>query len=80
MNRDNQYKYISQSTRVESPLQRAGVIALEIIRLILAVVFIFSGFVKAIDPLGSTYKFEDYLTAFGGFFSELTFIFTLLVH
>lgn len=74
MNRDNQYKYISQSTRVESPLQRAGVIALEIIRLILAVVFIFSGFVKAIDPLGSTYKFEDYLTAFGGFFSELTFI------
>jgi uncharacterized membrane protein YphA (DoxX/SURF4 family) len=34
-------------------------------RFVLAVVFIFSGFVKAIDPLGSFYKIGDYLTAFG---------------
>ncbi|MDR0891397.1 MAG: DoxX family protein [Mediterranea sp.] len=34
-------------------------------RFLLAAVFIFSGFVKAIDPLGSQYKIEDYLTAFG---------------
>lgn len=34
-------------------------------RFILAVVFIFSGFVKAIDPLGTQYKIQDYLDAFG---------------
>lgn len=34
-------------------------------RFFLAAAFIFSGFVKAIDPLGSEYKIQDYLTAFG---------------
>lgn len=34
-------------------------------RFLLAGVFIFSGFVKVIDPLGVQYKIEEYLTAFG---------------
>lgn len=34
-------------------------------RFLLAVLFIFSGFVKAVDPLGSFYKIQDYLVAFG---------------
>lgn len=36
-----------------------------ICRFVLAALFIFSGFVKAVDPLGSMYKIQDYLEAFG---------------
>lgn len=35
----------------------------QIARLLVSVTFIFSGFVKLIDPLGSAYKFEEYFGA-----------------
>jgi triosephosphate isomerase len=38
-------------------------IAVNIARLLLAVTFILSGFVKAVDPLGTQYKIRDYLNA-----------------
>jgi len=40
-------------------------------RTLLAATFLFSGIVKAVDPLGTTYKIEDYLKAFGGWFTDL---------
>ena len=36
-----------------------------ICRFVLAVTFIFSGYVKAIDPLGTQYKLQNYLSAVG---------------
>ncbi len=42
-----------------------------ITRTLLGVTFLFSSFVKAVDPLGTVYKIEDYLKAFGGFATDL---------
>jgi len=34
-------------------------------QLLIAVLFLFSGFVKAVDPLGTAYRIEDYLGVYG---------------
>lgn len=43
----------------------AIVLWVNVCRFLLAAAFIFSGFVKAVDPLGGQYKIQDYLVAFG---------------
>ncbi|MDR0873221.1 MAG: DoxX family membrane protein [Prevotellaceae bacterium] len=56
-------------------------IIVNLLRFIFAAVFIFSGYVKAIDPLGFTYKITEYLEKFGGFFQSfdiLAFPFAIL--
>lgn len=44
--------------------QRFIKVITEIFRIILGITFLFSGFVKAVDPYGTALKIEDYLAAF----------------
>ena len=44
-------------------------------RWVVGLVFVFSGFVKGVDPLGTTYKVQEYMTAWS--LGGLTFEFTL---
>jgi uncharacterized membrane protein YphA (DoxX/SURF4 family) len=41
-----------------------------ILRIVVGLIFIYSGYVKGIDPLGTAYKFSDYFEAFGLMFLQ----------
>lgn len=49
-------------------------------RMLVGFIFIFSGFVKGIDPMGSAYKFQDYFDAFNlNFLNEFALIFAIIL-
>lgn len=51
-----------------SKLRKKENVLLLIFRIVVGLVFIFSSFVKGVDPYGTAYRVEDYLDAYGWFF------------
>ena len=59
-------------------MKRLIYILTNVCRLLIATTFVLSGYVKAIDPLGTQYKINDYLAAacLSGFVSNWFTLFT----
>lgn len=47
------------------PASKTSKLIAELARLVVGATFVFSGFVKAVDPMGFAYKIEDYLVKLG---------------
>ena len=57
-------------------IKQKEAIWLKIVRILLACVFLYSGFTKAIDPIATSYTFDDYFTSFKmGFMHPLSLFF-----
>ena len=55
----------SSSSASNKAVSVARKVAVNVSRTIIAITFIFSGFTKAVDPIGTQYKIHDYLQAWG---------------
>lgn len=61
-------------------MEQLNKILAQLSRLIVGMVFIFSGFVKAVDPVGFVFKLQDYFTAWGiDFLHPVALILTLCI-
>lgn len=64
--------------KLKSYNKKAAPYAMTIIRVVIGIAFIFSGFTKAIDPWGTIYKLEEYIQLFGlTALENLLFLFTV---
>jgi triosephosphate isomerase len=59
------FKNISHRLAASETMQKVLTVVVNVCRFLLALTFVFSGYVKAIDPTGTKYKIEDYLAAVG---------------
>jgi uncharacterized membrane protein YphA (DoxX/SURF4 family) len=54
-------------------------IFIRIIQFLVGALFLFSGFIKAVDPLGTSYKMHDYFTSFQGDFPKMNWLWNFMM-